>query len=143
MDTDPNCIFCRIIAGELPASIVTEDEAVIAFMDINPATPGHLLVVPKEHHEGIATIPGETMSHMMLVAQWLSAALRSADIRTEGINLYLADGSAAGQEVMHAHLHIIPRWQGDGFKIRARRGRPPTRDELTAQAAQIRDASVD
>lgn len=143
MSADPTCTFCRIIAGELPASTVAEDDAVIAFMDINPVTAGHLLVVPKEHHARIATIPGEIIARMMLVGRQLTAALRASPIRTEGVNLFLADGAAAGQEVMHTHLHVIPRWAGDGFRI-GRVGRPaPSRDELDRLATTIRGATVE
>ncbi|MDJ0664639.1 MAG: HIT family protein [Acidimicrobiia bacterium] len=143
MDTDPNCIFCKIVAGELPATVVAEDEATISFMDINPLNEGHLLVVPREHHEFIATVPGTVLSHMTLIAQWLAAALRASPVRTEGVNLYLADGSAAGQEVPHAHLHVIPRFNGDGFRIRAKRPPTPTRQQLEETASQIRTAATD
>ncbi len=143
MANDPSCIFCRIILGELPASVVTEDDNIVAFMDINPATRGHLLVVPREHHARIATIPGTIMSHMALIGQWLAAALRASPIKTEGINLFLADGAAAGQDVMHAHLHIIPRWNGDGVHIGASYGEPPSREELDHLATTIRNAAID
>ena len=141
MNTDPACIFCKIVAGELPATVVADDEVTIAFMDINPLTDGHLLVVPKEHHESIATIRGSVLSHMALIAQWLTAALRASPVRTDGVNLYLADGAAAGQEVPHAHLHVIPRWRGDGFRIRAKRPPAPSREQLDELAAQIRAAA--
>lgn len=142
MDTDANCIFCRIVGGELPATTVAEDEVTISFMDINPVNAGHLLVVPKEHHESIATIPGKVLSHLVLIAQWLAAALRASPVRTEGVNLYLADGTAAGQEVPHAHLHVIPRWRGDGMRITASRPPTPSRKELEGIAAQIRAAAT-
>lgn len=140
---DPSCIFCKIIAGEAPATRVHEDEAVIAFMDINPLTPGHLLVVPKEHHAFLATVPGAILSHMALVAQWLAAALRASPVATAGINLFLADGAAAGQEVLHSHLHVVPRWEGDGFRITANRGNSPSREELEGVAAEVRAALVE
>ena len=143
MTTDPDCIFCKIIAGEAPAAVVARDGAAIAFMDINPITTGHLLVVPVDHHVSFGTIPGAIVSHMMLTAQWLAAALRASPIRTEGINLWLADGAAAGQEVWHAHLHVIPRWSGDGLRISARRGARPGGDELEQHAATIRAAAAD
>lgn len=140
---DSDCIFCKIIAGDAPAAFVHQDEAVVAFMDINPVTPGHLLVVPKEHHANLATIPGSVAGHMMLVAQWLAAALRASPVRTEGINLFYADGEAAGQEVWHGHLHVIPRWDGDGFRIGASWGSNPSRDELQALATSIAAAATD
>ena len=143
MSNDPDCIFCKIVAGEAPAAVIHDDEAVVAFMDINPVTPGHLLVVPKEHHVSIATVPGDVVSHMTLVAQWLAAALRASDVRTEGINLFLADGAAAGQEVWHSHLHVISRWSGDGFRIAANWRGPADYDDLDRQAAAIRSAAID
>ena len=143
MNTDRACIFCKIIAGEMPATMVAEDEVTIAFMDINPVNEGHLLVVPREHHQSIASIPGSVLSHMALIARWLTAALRASLVRTEGVNLYLADGAAAGQEVPHAHLHVIPRWRGDGIRISVGRPATPTRERLEEMAAQIRAAAID
>ena len=140
---DPYCVFCQIAIGQAPGTLVHEDDAVIAFMDINPVTPGHLLVVPKEHHAHLATVPGAVLSHMMLITQWLAAALRASLVRTDGINLFYADGVAAGQEVFHSHLHVIPRWQGDGLRIDANRRTNPSREELSEIAAAIRDAAVD
>lgn len=142
MGSDPSCIFCKIIAGDASATIVHSDETVVAFMDINPVTPGHLLVVPREHHVALGTVPGEVASHMMLTAQWLGTALRASPIRTEGINLFYADGAAAGQEVFHSHLHVFPRWQGDGFRIGASWGSNPSRAELEKLAASISAAAT-
>ena len=138
-----DCIFCRIVQGEAPAAFVHRDESVVAFMDIKPVTPGHLLVVPREHHDGLATVPGTVVSHMMLTAQWLAAALRASPIRTEGINLFLADGAAAFQEIFHSHLHVIPRWKGDDFRIDANWGSNPSKRELDEQAAVIRAAATE
>jgi histidine triad (HIT) family protein len=140
---DESCIFCEIIAGDAPATFVHEDEVVVAFMDINPVTPGHLLVVPKQHHVYLATVPGAILSHMMLIAQWLAAALRACPVKTEGINLFYADGAAAFQEIFHSHLHVIPRWKGDGFRINANWGSDPSREELEEIAAAVRAAVVD
>ena len=143
MVTDPNCVFCRIIAGDAPAALVHEDEVVVAFMDIDPVTTGHLLVVPKEHHPHLATVPGSIVSHMMLIAQWLAAALQASPVRTEGINLFYADGVAAGQEVFHSHLHVIPRWKGDGFCLDATLGSDPSLEELEEIAATVKAAAVE
>jgi histidine triad (HIT) family protein len=142
MTNDPTCIFCRIVLRELPASVVSDGESVMSFMDINPVTPGHLLVIPKDHHARIATIPGDVMSQIMLLGQRLTAGLRASPIKTEGVNLFLADGAAAGQEVMHAHLHLIPRWRGDGVRISVTRKGMPTRDQLDEMAAAIRSATA-
>jgi diadenosine tetraphosphate (Ap4A) HIT family hydrolase len=143
VNTEPDCVFCKIVAGELPATLVAEDEVTVSFMDINPVTSGHLLVIPKEHHTSIATIPGAVLAHMALVAQWLMDALRASPVRTDGVNLYLADGAAAGQEVPHAHLHVIPRRRGDGIRIAAGRPSFPSREQLEELASQIRTAATD
>ena len=113
-----DCIFCRILAGELRGTFVYRDERVAAFMDIRPVNPGHLLVVPIQHGAYLADIDDETAADVMRVGHKLAAAIRSSGIRCEGINLFLADGEAAMQEVFHVHLHLIPRFDGDGFGLR-------------------------
>ncbi len=113
------CVFCKIIAGELPASKIYEDELVFAFLDIGPINPGHILVIPKEHHESPATLPEATAGRMFRVASRLGVALRRA-MDYDGFNLHLADGTAAGQVVMHAHLHVIPRGVEDHFHWNSR-----------------------
>lgn len=132
-----DCVFCRIVVGESPASQVYEDDRVIAFMDIAPATPGHLLVVPKVHAPYLVDLDAEDGARMFQVAQELAQALRDSSIPAEGINLFLADGEVALQEVFHAHLHVLPRTRGDGFTLKAD-FRNPERALLDAQAADIR-----
>ncbi len=135
------CIFCDIIAGRAPASIVYEDDQVIAFMDIFPINPGHTLVVPKRHASRLSQLDADTAAHMMAVAQRIAQAIYQSPIRAEGINLTLADGRAAGQEVPHVHLHVIPRYRGDGFHCTRSGGlRQPPRQQLDETAAQIRQA---
>jgi diadenosine tetraphosphate (Ap4A) HIT family hydrolase len=112
------CVFCRIVAGELPGTFVYRDDRCAAFMDIKPVTPGHLLVVPLKHATHLADLESATAAHLMQVGQVLAAALRGSDLRCEGVNFFLADGAAAGQEVFHVHLHVFPRFQGDGFGLR-------------------------
>jgi histidine triad (HIT) family protein len=132
------CIFCAIVADEAPRSVVHEDAIVLAFMDIAPITPGHVLVVPKTHATGLTDLPETTGGHMFGVAQRIAAALRAtADVRVEGVNLFLADGAVAGQEVFHAHLHVLPRFAGDGLEITWARRPSPARGALDAQASQI------
>ena len=136
------CVFCGILSGESPASIVFRDELVCAFMDIQPVNPGHLLVVPLVHAERLAELPPETAGRMLQAAGRLTGALREVGLRCEGVNLFLADGEAAGQEVPHAHLHVFPRYAGDGFGLRLGphyHERPP-RSELDEIAARIRRA---
>jgi diadenosine tetraphosphate (Ap4A) HIT family hydrolase len=133
------CVFCKIVAGTAPASIPYADGATVAFLDINPMTPGHLLVVPRVHAESLAELDAEAGAQLWRVAQRLAAALRRSSIRADGVTLFLADGAAAGQEVWHIHLHVIPRWKGDGVKIGYRPGRP-SRDDLEANATDLQTA---
>ncbi len=110
-----SCIFCKIIAGEIPAAKIYEDDLVLAFLDIGPINFGHTLVIPKEHHESSATIPEETAGRMFRVGSRIGIALKRK-FEYEAFNLHLADGTAAGQVVMHAHLHVVPRGVEDGFR---------------------------
>ena len=109
-----NCIFCKIIAGEIPSVKLYEDDLVYAFMDIAPITFGHTLVIPKEHHTSVATIPEAPAGRMFLVGSRLGVAMKRG-LAADGFNLHLSDGTVAGQVVMHAHLHVVPRWTDDGF----------------------------
>jgi histidine triad (HIT) family protein len=134
-----SCVFCQIVAGTAPASIAYADSTVVAFLDINPMTPGHLLVVPRVHAEGLAELDAETGAQVWRVGQRLAAALRRSPIRTDGVMFFLADGAAAGQEVWHVHLHVIPRWKGDGVKLGYKAGRP-SRADLDDAAADLQSA---
>ena len=109
-----NCIFCKIIKGDLPATILYEDDLVMAFLDIAPINKGHILVIPKEHHAGSNSVPEDVAGRMFKIGTKLGVAARRA-LDMEGFNLHLADGTCAGQVVMHAHLHVIPRGAEDGF----------------------------
>jgi len=136
------CIFCDIVSGNGPASIIYRDDLCTAFMDIQPVNSGHLLVVPNRHATQLGDLPPETGGQMFRVAQQIAAALRKSGVRCEGVNLFVADGEAAGQDVFHVHLHVIPRYVGDGFGFRfglAYGARPP-RAELDRLAEQIRHA---
>lgn len=131
------CIFCAIVAGEAPRSVVYEDDLVVGFMDIYPVNPGHLLVAPKRHATSLADLPAETGSKMMDGAMRLAAAIQAGPLRAAGTNLFLADGEAAGQVVYHVHLHVIPRFPGDGFRLRIDYDPAPNRATLDQQAATI------
>lgn len=135
-----NCIFCRIVAREEPASIVFEDDRALAFLDIRPVNPGHLLVIPRQHFASLNELPLPLGGYLFQVGMKLAAALRKTDLRCEGINLYVADGASAGQEVFHVHLHVVPRYAGDGFGLRfgPNYGKRPPRKELDELAAKIR-----
>lgn len=141
--TEAGCIFCRIVTGSAEASFVHRDDLVCAFLDIRPVTPGHLLVVPNEHAVSLAEVPADTFGRVFEVARDLASALRRSGLRADGVNLSLADGEAAGQEVWHAHVHVIPRFDGDGFRISAGawRGPQPDRSTLGALAEKIRAAT--
>lgn len=115
---DPATVFSRILAGEAPASFVCRDTICAAFMDIRPVNSGHVLVVPLEPATCLAQLDEDTAAHLMRVGHRIAAAIRRSGLRCEGINLFLADGEAAGQEVYHVHLHVIPRFRGDGFGLK-------------------------
>jgi histidine triad (HIT) family protein len=138
-----SCIFCDILAGRLPGSFVYRDDVVAAFMDIQPVNPGHLLVVPIRHAAHLADIDGDTAAHLMRVGHRLAAALRQSTVRCEGVNLFLADGQAALQEVFHVHLHVFPRFSKDGFGLRfspeyhVNRPARETLDELAAELFRL------
>jgi len=119
------------------ASFVATTPTVSAFMDINPVTPGHLLVVTNDHLVGLADTPESVMADVMRLGQRCAAAIRSSRFRSDGVNLFLADGAAAMQEVFHLHLHVIPRYAGDSFRIRVDRGAPPGRAELDSAAGEL------
>lgn len=107
-----DCIFCRIIAGTIPASTVYEDERTSAFLDIRPNNKGHVLVVPKTHHADVHTIPENDLCAVARTGKRIADVLRKA-VGAEGVNLIMNNGAAAGQIVFHAHLHVIPRFAGD------------------------------
>jgi diadenosine tetraphosphate (Ap4A) HIT family hydrolase len=111
-------VFCDIIRGDADASVVYADDLTLAFMDIQPVNGGHLLVVPRYHAAYLADLDPETGGRLFQVGMRTADALRQSGVRCEGVNLFLADGAAAGQEVFHVHLHVIPRFSGDGFGFR-------------------------
>jgi len=136
-----DCLFCGIVAGEVESSRVYEDAHVVAFMDIRPVTRGHTLVVPRRHAAYLGELDPEDGAHVFRASMAVAAAIRRSPIRSEGVNLHLADGEAAGQDVFHVHLHVLPRFAGDGFGLRF----PPDyrvreRAELDEAADLIRSA---
>ncbi len=140
----PNdCIFCQIVADLVPASVVYRDTEVIAFMDIRPFNLGHLLVIPVHHAVYLGDLDPRVGGRMFQVAQQMADALRRSGIRCDGINLFLADGAAAGQEVFHTHLHVIPRFDGDDVGLHQALAKfvQVSRDQLDMSAATIRSAT--
>jgi len=140
--TAEDCVFCRIASGRAIASVVREDATTLAFMDIRPMNPGHVLVIPKAHATLLQELPPGSSAPVLEAAREISAALRRSDVRCDAVSLYLADGREAGQEVSHVHLHVIPRFRGDGFGLRVgpTYGAMPPREDLDAQAHRIRTA---
>jgi histidine triad (HIT) family protein len=136
------CIFCDILAGKLPSSIVCRGDVCWAFMDIQPVNSGHVLVVPIYHASCLAELDGESGARMFRTAQSIAGALRHSGLKCEGVNLFLADGRTAGQDVFHVHLHVIPRYTGDGlgFRFGPHYGERPARAELDLIAAKIQGA---
>jgi len=137
--TDPTCLFCRLAAHEEEVSFVYEDEQTVVFMDIQPVVRGHLLVVPRAHAAHLADLEPVDGARVFRVGQLAAAALRGSQLPCEGVNFFLADGEAAGQDVFHVHLHVFPRHRGDGFGLRL----PPDysvkpRYELDEAAAALR-----
>jgi histidine triad (HIT) family protein len=112
----PDCIFCKIVRGELPSYKVYEDENVLAFLDIHPVSPGHVLIVPKEHATNIFDISSENWGRVQEVARKIAIALEKAT-GADGVNLMMNNREHAGQVVDHAHVHLIPRFRGDGLKL--------------------------
>ena len=110
------CIFCKIVAGEIPAKIVGEDDSTIAFMDISPATRGHALVIPRRHAADLLEVSPEDLAAVAVAAQRLAARMRDR-LGADGVNLINSCGPAAWQTVYHFHVHVIPRYEGDPLRL--------------------------
>jgi len=132
---DPDCIFCKIVAGELPATIVGEDERTISFMDIAPATRGHALVIPREHSTDLLSIEAEDLSAVGLAAQRLAARVKQR-LGADGVNLLNSCGAVAFQSVFHFHMHVIPRYEGDPLRLPWVPA-PGDSDEIAAAAQEL------
>lgn len=133
-----HCVFCRIIAGEEMVSIVHEDDRAIAFMDIQPASPGHVLVVSREHHADLFETPDDLAAHCLRVAKQLAPGIKRAT-GAAALNVFSANGKAGGQDVLHFHIHLIPVREGETFDLQLPRpGAPvPSRSELDVMAARV------
>lgn len=131
-----DCIFCRIVAGEIPAARVYEDEATIAFMDLGAVNPGHVLVATRAHVENVFGLDDAQAAAVMRAVARVSRAIRDA-FAPAGVNLFQANGRAAGQTVFHFHVHVLPREAGDGMRLDWPVKNPP-RTELDANAERLR-----
>ena len=133
--SDAECIFCKIVAGELPARIVDEDERTVAFMDIAPATRGHALVVPRAHAPDLLAIGVEDLDAVSVASQRLARRMKER-LHADGVNLVNSCGPAAWQTVFHFHVHVIPRYVGDPLRLPWHPA-PGDRDEIAEAAAQL------
>lgn len=130
-----DCIFCKIAGGEIPSKTLYEDESFRVILDLGPATRGHALILPKEHAANLFELPDETAAAAMVLAKKM-AVLMKEKLQCDGLNLVQNNGETAGQTVNHFHLHIIPRYEGDGQNINWIPGEP-TQDELEAIKKKI------
>ena len=112
MSRDPDCVFCKIISGEVPSFTLFEDDATLAFMDINPANEGHALVIPKEHASDLHAVSDEALARTVVTAKRVADAI-ARTLNPAGLNLVQCNGPAAGQSVMHLHVHVLPRVADD------------------------------
>jgi histidine triad (HIT) family protein len=135
MAADPDCLFCKIVAGELPSTRVDEDERTVSFMDINPATRGHALVVPRNHARDLLTIDAEDLAAVSAAAQRLAARAKER-LGADGINLLNSCGPAAWQTVFHFHMHVIPRYDDDPLRLPWLPG-PGDEDEIAAAGREL------
>ncbi|MDE0297639.1 MAG: HIT family protein [Candidatus Poribacteria bacterium] len=132
-----DCIFCSIVSGDIPAIKVYEDTETLSFMDINPGNPGHLLVIPKQHYRNIFDIPPETAGKIMAVGAKLAGAIKDV-LRPDGLNLFQSSEAAAFQSVLHFHLHLLPRWEGDSLLL-PWKPKPGNMNEIREVAAHLQE----
>jgi len=136
MTADPDCIFCKIVAGEIPCFKIYEDGATLAFMDINPVHPGHALAIAKDHHPDVFTLPAELLAATTATLQKVAGAIQRT-LNPPGMNLLQCNGPAAAQSVPHFHMHAIPRHTDDGLAMNWGL-KPGNMDEIGALAGRIR-----
>lgn len=134
-----DCIFCKIVAGEMPCCKVFEDDRALAFMDIMPLNKGHLLIIPKDHYENIFEIEDDLYGHLMSLISRMAKAVRKV-VEPDGLNIMQLNGRAANQVVPHLHIHIVPRWTEDGLTISAWEPVPGKMEDISALGAFIRES---
>lgn len=132
---DENCIFCKILAGEIPSTAVYEDDSFRAILDASPAARGHVIILPKNHASNIFELPDEDASKIMVVAKKIATALKKT-YHCDGVNILQNNGEAAGQTVFHLHVHVIPRFENDDVKIGWKQGDMP--EDMAAIADEIK-----
>ncbi|HEX8208506.1 MAG TPA: HIT family protein [Solirubrobacteraceae bacterium] len=135
MPADPDCLFCKIVSGDLPATVVDQDERTISFMDINPATRGHALVIPRDHASDLMAISAEDLAACTAAAQRLAKRIKDR-LGADGINLLNSCGPAAWQTVFHFHVHVVPRYDDDPLEL-PWTPKPGDEEEIKAAAAEL------
>lgn len=135
MPKDEDCIFCKIAAGEIPSYKLCENDTTLAFMDINPANPGHALIIPKGHWKDVIEIPDDMIGHTVATAKKVAQAITTI-LSPDGLNLVQANGKGAAQSVHHFHIHVLPRRLNDDLKLNWGL-RPGNQDEIAALAERI------
>ncbi len=113
---EKDCLFCKIIKGDLPSEKIYEDDWSLAFLDINPVNAGHTLVIPKDHFENLYTTPDETLARLSLVTKKIAVAIKNG-LGVDGVTVSMNNESAGGQVIFHTHFHIVPRHENDGLKL--------------------------
>ncbi|MDH2426862.1 HIT family protein [Sphaerisporangium sp. TRM90804] len=139
MDEPGTCVFCDVVAGRAEVSLVHQDDTVMVIMDANPVNPGHVLVLPRRHLAGLEDLGDQVGEHLWRTARLMAMGLRRSRLRCEGVNIFLGDGQAAFQQILHVHLHVFPRYDGDDFVIDAD-CEPRERRLLNQEAWALRDA---
>jgi len=133
-----DCIFCKIVAGEIPAVKVLDEEMVVAFMDINPSSKGHMLVAPKRHAENIFEISEGDLAAVIKGVKRCATAVKEA-LKAEGVTVLQLNGKASDQIVPHLHIHIIPRWENDGLSISSWEMKPGDMEEIKGIARKVKE----
>lgn len=133
-----DCIFCKIVAKEIPATVIFEDEDVLVFMDIGPIIKGHALVIPKKHYDPITETPDEIIAKLHITAKKIASAQMNA-LGADGVNILQNNGKASGQEVEHVHVHVIPRFENDGHHWNWNAKSYDDFDEMNELAGKLRE----
>ena len=131
-----DCLFCRIVRGEIPCAKVFEDKNALAFLDINPASKGHTLVIPKKHFETLAEMPDNELKKLAIAVRDIAKAV-VRETKTRGFNVVESNGTAAEQEIPHVHFHIVPRFKGDGIGMHWKRAKYSGDAEMSGLAEKI------
>jgi histidine triad (HIT) family protein len=134
---DPDCLFCKIVAGEIPSTRVDEDERTVAFMDINPATKGHLLVIPREHSADLLEVPEADLDAVLRMSRKLAGRVKER-LGADGVNLLNSCGKVAWQTVFHFHVHVIPRYATDPLRLPWEPA-PGDREDIADAARELTD----